>query len=100
MATVDSRRRTDDPRLVFTAEVEIFRQARRRRARASRRLEQLVPWISDIRLSPFQTADRPAARNAPRGSPTTEEPTVGASDADGWGLKKPYHRRRPRPGQV
>src|SRR6185436_18929345 len=41
--------RIDSPRIVFTAEVEIYRQARQAgdpaRARASRRrLERLVPW--------------------------------------------------------
>jgi transcriptional regulator with XRE-family HTH domain len=106
--------RIDDPRLVFTAEVEIFRQAWESgdsaRARASRRrLERLVPWIprhipAYRRFKQLIDQDRPRATRAQEGKTHEELPqtaTVGArSDVDAPVGVRRAHRRQPRAGAI
>jgi transcriptional regulator with XRE-family HTH domain len=104
----------DDPRIDFTAEVEIFRQAQEAgdsaRARASRRrLERLVPWIprhipAYRRFKQLIDQGRPRATRAQEGKTDDELPKTatagarGAVDAD-TGVR-PDHRRRPRAGEL
>jgi tetratricopeptide (TPR) repeat protein len=110
----DLAARIDDPRLVFTAEVEIFRQAREAgdsaRARASRRrLERLVPWIprhipAYRRFKQLIDQDRPRAMRAQEDQTHDELPktaTVGArSDVSADAGVRRTHRRQPRPGST
>ena len=106
--------RIDDTRCAFTAEVEIFRQARgagdSARARASRRrLERLVPWIprhipAYRRFKQLIDQDRPRATRAQEGQTHDELPkiaTVGArSDVDADVGVRRAHRRQPRAGAI
>jgi transcriptional regulator with XRE-family HTH domain len=101
--------RIDDPRIVFTAEVEIFRQAQEAgdlaRARASRRrLERLVPWIprhvpAYLRFKRLTDQDRPRATRAQEGKTHDELPKtarIGArSDVDALVGVRRVDRRQP-----
>jgi transcriptional regulator with XRE-family HTH domain len=106
--------RIDNPRLVFTAEVEIFRQAQDAgdlaRARASRRrLERLVPWIprhipAYRRFKQLIDHDRPRAPRAQEGKTHDELPKTAAvrarSDVDAHVGVRRDDRRQPRAGAI
>ncbi len=100
------------PRIAFTAEVEIFRQARLAgdvaRARASRRrLERLVPWIprsipAYSRFKQLVDEDQPRSKRAKAGEThdgLTTAPSVGArNDFDAHVGPRRSPRQRPRAG--
>ncbi len=102
--------RIDSPRIVFAAEVEIFRQASQAgdvaRARASRcRLERLAPWVprhipAYRRFKQLIDQDRPRSSRAEEVEKHDEHRKDSAVNApDGTGAlagKRGDHRVRPR----
>jgi hypothetical protein len=102
--------RIDYPRIAFTAEVEIFRQARDAgdvaRARASRRrLDRLVPWIprhipAFRRFKLLIDQDRRRISRAREEGETHDQlpnvPAVGARSVAGADAGNRRHDRRPR----
>jgi tetratricopeptide (TPR) repeat protein len=109
--------RIDNPRIVFIAEVEIFRQAREAgnvaRARAvKRRLDRLVPWVprhipAYRRFKTLIDQDAPHASQERKGETHDEIPKVLAASDDGadrradigprqsWADRRPGRRLSP-----
>jgi transcriptional regulator with XRE-family HTH domain len=104
--------RIDYPRIAFTAEVEIFRQASQAgdvaRARASRRrLERLAPWIprhipAYRRFKELTEQDRPRTSRTQEDKTHDELPKISSpgvrSGADAHIGRRSAHRQQPRAG--